>query len=419
MNVSDSERLGSALEGLGFQAVDLPQDADVIVMNSCVVRQSAEDKVYGMMSSLKPLKANRPDRIVALMGCMVGPSATALQKRFPYVDLFMRPQEYKPLIDRLGEQFDMDVEGCLQDLAPMSPSISTYVPIIKGCDEFCSFCIIPYRRGRQSSRPIDEVVREINLLVNRGVKEVTLLGQTVDAYGHDLDSEVDLADLMYEINSIEGLQRVRFLTSHPKYMSDRIIEAVASLPKLCEHINLPFQAGDDQVLQDMRRGYTSKEYRYLVDKIRNSIPGVSLSTDLIVGFPGETQKQFEASLDLIEKTQFDKVHVASYSTREGTIAHRKMKDTVSAEEKKSRMKLVEELQRTVSSEINRKLDNQIVEVLVEASQDGKWRGRTRTNKLVFFSHEASFLGEIVPVRVTKTGPWSLSGVVEEEPKVIV
>ena len=419
MNVSDSERLGSALEGLGFQAVDLPQDADVIVMNSCVVRQSAEDKVYGMMSSLKPLKANRPDRIVALMGCMVGPSATALQKRFPYVDLFMRPQEYQPLIDRLGEQFEMDVEGCLQDLAPMSPRVSTYVPIIKGCDEFCSFCIIPYRRGRQSSRPIDEVVREINLLVNRGVKEVTLLGQTVDAYGHDLDSKVDLADLMYEINSIEGLQRVRFLTSHPKYMSDRIIEAVASLPKLCEHINLPFQAGDDQVLQDMRRGYTSTEYRYLVDKIRNIIPGVSLSTDLIVGFPGETHKQFEASLDLIEKTQFDKVHVASYSTREGTIAHRKMKDTVSAEEKKSRMQIVEELQRTVSSDINRKLENQIVEVLVEASQDGKWRGRTRTNKLVFFSHEASLLGEIVPVRVTKTGPWSLSGVVEEKLKVIV
>ena len=257
MNTADSERLAGALEGMGLEETSRPQDADVIVLNSCVVRQGAEDKVVGMVTSLKPVKRSRPDRILALMGCMVGPSSARLQQRFPYVDVFMRPQQYEPLIDLIGGRLGVDVDGCLRDLAPVRPRVATHVPVIHGCDEFCSFCIIPYRRGRQKSRPVDDVTREVELLVRRGVREVTLLGQTVDAYGHDLPDRPDLADLLESIHEVDGLERIRFLTSHPNYMSDRIIEAVAELPKVCEHVNLPFQAGDDRVLQDMRRGYAS------------------------------------------------------------------------------------------------------------------------------------------------------------------
>ena len=411
MNKADSERLSSALESLGFEQTTTPRKADVIVLNSCVVRQSAEDKVVGMVTSLKPLKQGDSKRVVALMGCMVGPNTELLSKRFPYVDVFMRPQQYEPLIDLLGERMGLDVDGCLRNLAPVRPQVSTYIPIIHGCDEFCSFCIIPYRRGRQVSRPVEDVVREAELLVQRGVKEITLLGQTVDAYGHDLPERPDLADLLREIHDVPGLQRIRFLTSHPKFMSDRIIGAVAELPKVCEHINLPFQAGDDEVLQNMRRGYTADDYRRLVERIRAAIPDASMSTDVIVGFPGETREQFQESLDLIRDIRFDKVHVAAYSTRPGTIAHRKMEDDVSVEEKQARLKAIEELQESIVADINGKMLGQIVEVLVEGRQRGQWQGRTRSNKLVFFPHDADVLGELVNVSVEKTSPWSLQGTV--------
>ena len=411
MNKADSGRLSSALEGLGLRETAAPKEADVIVLNSCVVRQSAEDKVVGMMTSLKPLKQADSKRIVALMGCMVGPKTDELHKRFPYVDVFMRPQEYEPLIDLLGERLGIDVDGCLNNLAPVKPQIATYLPIIHGCDEFCSFCIIPYRRGRQSSRTIEEIVREVELLVQRGMREVTLLGQTVDAYGHDLPDKPDLADLLTKVHDVEGLQRIRFLTSHPKFMSDRIIEAVGGLPKVCEHINLPFQAGDDEVLQNMRRGYTADDYRRLVDRIRAIVPRVAMSTDVIVGFPGETERQFHASLDLIKSTRFDKVHVAAYSTREGTIAHRKMEDDVPANEKKARVQAIEELQETIATAINAGLSGQVVDVLVEGRHKGQWQGRIRSNKLVFFPHESDVMGEVVNVRIEKTSPWSLQGMV--------
>ena len=410
MNKADSERLSSALDSVGLSETMSPTEADVIVLNSCVVRQSAEDKVIGMVSSLKPLKQRESGRIIALMGCMVGPKTDDLSRRFPHVDLFMRPQEYEPLIDLLGERLGIEVEGCLNHLAPVKPQVSTYLPIIQGCDEFCSFCIIPYRRGRQSSRPISEVFREVELLVGRGMKEVTLLGQTVDAYGYDLPDKPDLADLLTKIHDVEGLQRIRFLTSHPKFMSDRIIEAVRELPKVCEHINLPFQAGDDEVLHDMRRGYTADDYSQLVGKMRAAIPGVATSTDVIVGFPGETDRQFDASMSLIRDTRFDKVHVAAYSTRLGTIASRKMDDDVPYEEKKARVRAIEELQEVIATEINTGMFRQVVEVLVEGRHKGQWQGRTRTNKLVFFSHEGDVMGNMVDIRIEKTGPWSLQGV---------
>ena len=409
MNKADSERLAGALHGLGFRESASPREAGVIVLNSCVVRQSAEDKVTGMITSLKPLKQRDPERIVALMGCMVGPKTGDLERRFPYVDVFMAPQQYGPLIDLLGERFGMDVEGCLQNLAPVKPHVTTYVPIIHGCDEFCSFCIIPYRRGRQQSRPVEDVVREVELLAQRGVREVTLLGQTVDAYGHDLPDRPDLADLLEAVHPIEGLERIRFLTSHPRFMSDRIIQAVADSPKVCEHFNLPFQAGDDEVLLNMRRSYTRDDYLRLVDRIRATVPDVSMSTDVIVGFPGETDEQFQATLDIIRDVRFDKVHAAAYSTRPGTIAARRMEDDVPDHEKKARLQAIEELQEGIVSEINAGLLGRTVEALVDGHNKGQWQGRTRSDKLVFFPHEADLLGELAQVRISKTGPWSLQG----------
>lgn len=409
MNKADSERLASALEQLGLRSAEQPQDADVIVLNSCVVRQSAEDKVIGTLGTMRPLKKQRTGRVVALMGCMVGPRADGLRERFPYVDVFMRPQQYGPLLDLVGQRLGLDWEGCVGSLAPAKPAVTCYVPIIHGCDLMCTFCIIPYRRGRQVSRPLNEVAHEVELLAERGVKEVTLLGQTVDAYGYDLPDQPGLADLLARLNDIQGLDRIRFLTSHPSFMSQPLIQAVADLPKVCEHINLPVQAGDDEVLNRMRRPYTQAEYRELIDRIRDTIPGVSLSTDIIVGFPGETADQFQRSLDLVADLRFDKVHCAAYSPRPGTIAFRTMEDDIPLEEKVRRREQVEHLQESILRESNTSLVGQDVEILVEGYNKGKWQGRTRTDKLVFFQDEGYHSSELVNVKITRASPWSLQG----------
>ena len=416
MNTADSERLASALEQMGLESSENASDADVVVLNSCVVRQSAEDKVVGNLGAVSRLKKQDPDRVIALMGCMVGPKSDQLARRFPYVDVFMRPQQFEPLLDLLGDRMSMDWEGCVGNLAPTRPDVACHVPIIHGCDLMCTFCIIPYRRGRQVSRPVDEVAREVELLVTRGVREVTVLGQTVDAYGHDLQIESgdrpDLATLLTRLNDIDGLDRIRFLTSHPNYMSRRIIESVAELPKVCEHINLPVQAGDDEVLTRMRRNYSRSEYMALVQEIRDTVPGASLSTDIIVGFPGETDDQFQRTYDLVEELRMDKVHCAAYSTRPGTIADRTMEDDVPHEVKVSRRQRIDALQERILTEVNADLVGSEFEVLVEARKKGKWQGRTRSNKLVFIPMEESDgdrTGELVKVRVESAGAWSLQG----------
>ena len=425
MNKADSERLESALGQMGLAPRQSPLDADVVVLNSCVVRQSAEDRVVGMMSGLKPLKRHAPDKVVALMGCMVGPKTDALQKRFPYVDVFMRPQQFQPLIDLLGDRLGIDPEGCVGPLVARA-DVATYIPIIHGCDKFCTFCIIPYRRGREVSRPIADIAREADLLAQRGVKEVTLLGQNVDSYGHDLPGNVDLADLLAAVNDVRGLERVRFLTSHPNDMSDHIIDAVAGLDKVCEHINLPFQAGDDQVLANMRRGYTNQDYRAIIHKIRERVPRVSISADVIVGFCGETDAQFQQTLSLVNDIKFDKLHSAAYSTREGTIAARNLADDVPQDEKKARLKALDELQESISADINARLLGETVQVLIEGRRRGKWFGRNRNDKLVFINQDADnhdadrddadngiqspdLSGEMVTVKIQKTSPWSLQG----------
>jgi tRNA-2-methylthio-N6-dimethylallyladenosine synthase len=407
MNRAESQQIASYLDSLGYQAAKAPQEADLVVLNTCVVRQSAENKVLGTLGLLKGLKKERSDLSILVTGCFVDSDIESLARHFPHVDLFFKPGDYPRLISWAQEQGISTGEGEIS--LPSVSSPCAFVPIIQGCDNFCSYCIVPYRRGREVSRPVDEVVGEVEELARRGIKEITLLGQNVDSYGHDLPGSPDLADLLTWLNDIDGLLRIRFLTNHPKDMSLKLIKAMAFLDKVCEHLELPVQAGDNNILKAMRRGYTVEQYRELVHTIRSYIPQVSLSTDVIVGFPGETEEQFEHIVSLLEETRFDVVHVAAYSPRPGTIAWREYEDDVPSEIKKGRLNKVEQLQANIATEINLELRGKIVEVLVEGKKRGKWYGRTRSNKLVFFKDDVNQFDRLVKVKIAKTSPWALQG----------
>jgi tRNA-2-methylthio-N6-dimethylallyladenosine synthase len=402
MNKAESERLGSYFEQLGYEPIATADEADLIVLNSCVVRQSAEDRVVNKLHNLKSLKKSRPNLTLAVTGCLVNADVAQLGKRFPQVDYFFKPGDFPQWLKKAEPGQTL----------PRHPAPSTYVTIIQGCDNFCTFCIVPYRRGRERSRPVEEIVDEVRELVNRGTKEVTLLGQNVDSYGHDLLDKPDLADLLGELNGIDGLFRLRFLTNHPKDMSHKLIEAVASLDKVCEQLNLPVQAGSNEILKAMRRGYTAEDYRQLITDIRRKIPEVALSTDVLVGFPSETERQFQQTADLLYELKFDTVHVAAYSPRPGTISARKLEDNIQPPEKRRRLNQIERLQEGIATEINARLQDKTVEVLVEGERKGRWQGRTRGDKLVFFDSTNDCLGKLMNISVERTSPWSLQGRVE-------
>jgi len=415
MNEADSNKLASALDQLGLQKAGQPEDADLVVLNSCVVRQSAEDKVSHRVNISQEFKKDRQDQMLVLMGCMVGPQSDNLRKRFPSVDMFLRPQDFDPLLEHIAVINDLDIDGCISNYAETDPLVSCHVPIIKGCDFMCSFCIIPYRRGRQVSRTIQDVISEVNILVDRGVKEVTLLGQTVDAYGHDLEDDVDLSDLLSSINDVDGLERIRFLTSHPTFMSEKIIQSVQDLPKVCEHINLPIQAGSDTVLERMRRPYTSDQYKRLVDQIRNAVPEVTISTDIIVGFPGESEEDFQKTMQIIEELEFSKVHSAEYSNRPGTIASRQLVDNIPTHIKQERRKMIDSVQQVIQEKNNKKTEGSLHSVLIEGRRKQQWYGRNRNDKLVYTSMNTKNLkNNIVDIKIENSSPWSLTGSVTNQ-----
>ncbi|MBN1693179.1 MAG: tRNA (N6-isopentenyl adenosine(37)-C2)-methylthiotransferase MiaB [Dehalococcoidales bacterium] len=403
MNKAESERIAARFEELGYIAAKSANDADLIILNSCVVRQSAEERVTNKLHDLKHLKQIRPDILLALTGCMVDNDASRLHRNYPYVNYFFKAGDYPPWLEKADEPS-----------LPQRPSPSAYVPISQGCDNFCSYCIVPYRRGRERSRPLDEIICEAEELARRGAKEVILLGQNVDSYGHDLEGKPDLADLLMELNKVEGLARLRFLTNHPKDMSPKLIDAIAGLDKVCEQVNLPVQAGSDAVLKAMKRGYTVGQYRRLVRDLRERVPGIAVSTDVIVGFPGETESQFGQSVDLLSEIKFDTVHVAAYSTRPGTYAARELEDDIPSSEKKARLNEIEKLQKRVQSEINARLLGAEIEILVEGKKKDKWYGRTRTDKLVFFSSPRDYHGKLLKIKINKTSPWSLQGTIDME-----
>jgi tRNA-2-methylthio-N6-dimethylallyladenosine synthase len=299
--------------------------------------------------------------------------------------------------------------------------VSAHVPVVYGCSHACTFCIIPFRRGAERSRPVGDIVAEIRSLAAQGVKEVTLLGQIVDRYGKDIPDGPNLASLLrivHDAQGAEGIERIRFLTSHPNYFTEELMDAVAELPKVMPHIEVPIQAGDDEVLLNMRRGYTQREYRDLVENIRNKIPDCSIATDIIVGFPGETEEQFMETYRVLSDLKLDVAHLARYSSREGTVATRRMDDNVTDDEKMRRFRMLEELQEEVVAEINTKYLGQTVEVLFESKVKNRWKGRTPTNKLVFVESEDDLKGQILPVTVTWTGPWSMQANLQKQPELI-
>jgi len=402
MNKAESERLGSYFEELGYQATDSATEADLIVLNSCVVRQHAESRVVNKLHALKPLKQSRPELTLAVTGCLVNADTAELKERFPQVDHFFKPGEPPRWLE--GEGWEQ--------ILPKHPAPCTYVPIIQGCNNFCAYCIVPYRRGREKSRPIPEIADEVRELVGRGTREVTLLGQNVDSYGHDLPDKPELADLLHELNAIAGLLRIRFLTNHPKDMSPRLIKAIAGLDKVCEQLNLPVQAGSDDILKAMNRGYTIEQYRRLIAEIRNKIPEMHLSTDVIVGFPSESEAQFQQTADLLSELRFDAVHVAVYSPRPGTYAAKNLEDDVPPVEKKRRLVHIERLQEAIATEINARLRDKVLEVLVEGKARDRWQSRARSGKLVFFNDNSDRRGQLVKIRIEQTSPWSLRGKVE-------
>ncbi len=422
MNVADSERVSSALEHLGYTHTSNAEDADVIVLNTCVVRQSAEDKAYGRLTSLLPIKRARPEVVINLMGCLVGiKDHQPLRQRFPYVDVFSPPSDPAPLVEyliqrdaRSAEEAETARRFALMDgdlVLPRSSGgqVAGWIPVVYGCSHACAYCIIPYRRGVEVSRPPEEIYREARSLAAQGVKEITLLGQIVDRYGKDQPAYPTLARLLRELSGIEGIERLRFLTSHPNWMTDELLECVAELPKVMPHIEVPNQSGDDDVLQAMKRGYTAEDYRRLVQKIRDRIPGVSIATDIIVGFPGETEAQFQNTYDLLAELKLDVVHLARYSPRAGTLSARSLEDNVPETEKWRRFRALERLQEAIVREIHATYLHTTVEVLFEDKVKKRWRGRTPTNKLVFVETETNLRGMVLPVKIIRTGPWSMLG----------
>jgi tRNA-2-methylthio-N6-dimethylallyladenosine synthase len=433
MNVADTQRLASELERLGHHAAANPDEADILVINTCVVRQSAEDKAYGRLRELARLKQSRPGTVIGLMGCLVGVrDPLRLREKLPQVDVFLPPSDPQPMVDFLHDRAaegDLraleaseraardDLQDSLEPGAILLPEhergtlVSAHIPVVYGCSHACTFCIIPYRRGIEKSRPVGEIVAHVRSLSRQGIREITLLGQIVDRYGKDVPDGPNLAQLLRLVHRVaeeEGVYRIRFLTSHPNWMTDELLDTVAELPRVMPQIEVPVQAGNDEVLAQMRRGYTVAQYRRLIETIRARVPEVAIHCDVIVGFPGETVAQFEDTYHLLADLKLDKVHLARYSPRPHTVSMRTMPDDVPPEEKKRRLAVLEELQGQVVAEINRQYLGRTVEVLVEDLHEGKWRGRNPQNKIVFFEDGSQdWRGRLASVEITWTGPWSM------------
>ncbi len=421
MNKVDSDRVAATLRARGYLPAEREEDADIVILNSCAVRESAERRVSGKLGNLVQLKKERPDMLLGLTGCSVSPDFEVTRKRFKGADLYFQPTRIDQFLEQLDRVWppsnEPGIMACWEEQAGATESKGpmAFVPVSNGCDKFCTYCIVPYRRGRERSRQLLEIVDECGNLVKQGVKEITLLGQRVNAYGRDFKDGTDLADLLVAVHEIPGLIRLRFLTSYPKDMSDKLIEAIARLDKVCEHIHIPIQAGNDQVLVNMRRGYTRADYFELIGRIRDAMPDVALSTDIIVGFPGETEAQFRDTLSVVEEVQFSTVYVAAYSPRPGTLASR-WEDDVPKEEKKERVRRLDALQQKIALEQHRVQQGRVVEILVESAQSERqdmeqWRGRTRQNRLVFVPRaEDDLLGKTVKVRIEKVSPFAMQGV---------
>ncbi|MBQ6519563.1 MAG: tRNA (N6-isopentenyl adenosine(37)-C2)-methylthiotransferase MiaB [Anaerolineaceae bacterium] len=423
MNTADSQRLASALEALGYEYIEKPEDAGVVVLNTCMVRQSAEDRARGRLGSLKPAKEKNPNMIIGLMGCMVGyKDPKPLKKKLRMVDVFAPPSNPKPIVDYVMSRLIAEEKQVAETAAfewssgeivlpkpQQGTAVSAYIPVVYGCSHACSYCIIPYKRGAERSRDPEEILAHAKSLAAQGVKEITLLGQIIDRYGLDRPDYPKLPELLRRIHDIEGVERIRFLTSHPNWMTDELLKTVAELPRVMSHIEVPAQSGSDAVLESMRRGYTDAQYRDLIAKIRDTIPNVSIGTDIIVGFCGETEAQFEETVKHLSDMKLNVVHLARYSPRTGTLSERTMPDDVSEEEKWRRFRVIQKLQEEIQAEYHEKLQDQVVNVLFEERKHRRWLGRTENMDLVFADSDEDLTGKLLPVKISWTSPWTMGG----------
>ncbi len=427
MNENDSERLSGMLSEMGYSESFKRAESDLVIFNTCCVRENAEQKVYGHLGALKKLKEKNPELIIAICGCMMQQPEVVehIKKVYKHVDivfgthnLYKFPELLNTAIDTKATVIDVwDSTGSIAENMPITrkDSLKAWVTVMYGCNNFCSYCIVPYVRGRERSRSMEEIKNEVQKLAQEGCKEITLLGQNVNSYGKDLAGEYTFAGLLRELNTIEGIERIRFMTSHPKDLSDELIYAIRDCEKVCEHLHLPVQAGSTKILDDMNRRYTKEQYLELLEKVKTHIPGIALSTDIIVGFPGETEEDFAETLDVVAKARFDMAYTFLYSKRTGTPAATK-EDQVSEETKKERFDRLLALQNTISREINDELLGKEVEVLVEGlskSSKTTYTGRTRENKIVNFKGSPELVGKLVTVKIDTIQTWSLVGKVVE------
>ncbi|NLW08141.1 MAG: tRNA (N6-isopentenyl adenosine(37)-C2)-methylthiotransferase MiaB [Clostridia bacterium] len=423
MNQRDSEMMADLLEAAGYEPVAELEAADVIILDTCCVREKAENKVYGQLGQLERLKSARPELIITVAGCMVQQPGAAekIRRQAPYVDLLLGTHnltELPQLIAEVRETRQSRV-AVQEEAGPVREDLprrrargsQAFVTITYGCNNYCSYCIVPYVRGPERSRQPEDILEEIMELAAQGVTEVTLLGQNVNSYGRDLGKDIDFAGLLKKVNEVEQLRRIRYMTSHPRDFTPELIKTLAGLEKVCEHVHLPVQAGSNRILELMNRGYSREYYLELVASLRRYIPGVSLTTDLIVGFPGEKEEDFAATLDLVAKVQYDNAFTFMYSPRKGTVAA-SLPDQLPLEIKKERLKRLMELQNQISLTKNEALVGEEIEVLVEGpskTDPTKVSGRTRTNKLVIFPGGPELTGRYVKVKLTKAQTWLLKG----------
>ena len=426
MNEHDGEQMASILEHLGMSACDDLENSDVIVLNTCAIRENAHDKVFGYLGRIKHLKKTRPDVIVAIGGCMSQEEGVVenLKKHHPYVNIVFGTHNIHELgsmlLDAAAEKQDIEVysiEGDVYEHIPYkrASKITAWVNIIYGCDKFCTYCIVPYTRGKERSRHMDEIVSEVEALKKRGYMEVTLLGQNVNAYGHDLKEKVEFSELL-EAVAKTGIPRIRFVTSHPWNFTDKMIEVIAKYDNIMPYIHLPLQSGSDRILKLMGRKYTKNEYLDLFHKMKSQIPNVSITTDIIVGFPGETESDFESTLEVVEECKFDGAFTFIFSPREGTPAA-KMKDDTPLEEKEERLQRLNNRINAFSKESNLRLLNKTVPVLVlgESEKDPtKVYGYTDTMKLVNVKALKNTIGKIIDVKITDAKSFSLDGEINEK-----
>ncbi len=421
MNEHDSQVITGILLSIGYQPSEEVNEADFILYNTCCVRENPERKVYGHIAKFKALKERKPNLIIGICGCMTQQKEELkdILSKLPHVDLIFGTHNIHRLPELLqraasGEQVvEVWDEGqeIIEDLpVTRTNKLKAFVNIIYGCTNFCSYCIVPYTRGRERSRQPEAIINEISQLADDGYIEVTLLGQNVNAYGNDLELNRNFADLLTDLNGISGLERIRFTTSHPRDMGDNLVTAMAQLDKVCEHLHLPVQAGSNKVLKRMNRGYTREYYLDLVAKIKKAIPSISLTTDLIVGFPGETEEDFQDTLALVKDVGFSSSFTFLYSPRKGTPAAT-MSNQVPEDVKKDRIYRLIELQNQLSAQQNKDMVDQLFTVLVDGvtQQSQQLTGRTRTNKQVLFPGSADLVGRIIEVKIVGSQTWSLTG----------